>query len=246
MAYYVFGIIRGNGGENWPHAELNGKSYRVLPIETNQMAAVVADVNETSFDPSRKNARTHQKITSEAHTRETFLPMSFGTVLQEKKDVKKLLTTLRPQAEKMFPKLENRMEVGLRLTADETYLRELASRSPVLKNIKAKQQKKGQLHFGERLEAGEASAAFMKELHENIQQSFFKPLSKIADSVKSNDLMHEKMVMNASFLVHEENEEAFDEEVNRLHDEWKEKLSFTYTGPWPPFNFVDIQMKAGR
>jgi hypothetical protein len=40
-------------------------------------------------------------------------------------------------------------------------------------------------------------------------------------------------------------EDAFDvrvKEIGQLYD----KLTFKYTGPWPPYNFVNIRLKLER
>ena len=53
------------------------------------------------------------------------------------------------------------------------------------------------------------------------------------------------MIMNAAFLVRREMEPDFDAIVKRIgatHD----KLTFKYTGPWPPYNFVNIRLKLER
>jgi hypothetical protein len=51
--------------------------------------------------------------------------------------------------------------------------------------------------------------------------------------------------MNAAFLVSRDKEQAFDQRVKQIgakHD----KLTFKYTGPWPPYNFVNIRLKLER
>jgi hypothetical protein len=51
--------------------------------------------------------------------------------------------------------------------------------------------------------------------------------------------------MNAAFLVSRDKETAFDakvKEVGALYD----KVNFRYTGPWPPYNFVNIRLKLER
>jgi len=45
--------------------------------------------------------------------------------------------------------------------------------------------------------------------------------------------------------VAREMEDAFDvrvKEIGQLYD----KLTFKYTGPWPPYNFVNIRLKLER
>ena len=53
------------------------------------------------------------------------------------------------------------------------------------------------------------------------------------------------MIMNAAFLVSREQEQAFDAAVKEIGQQY-DKLTFKYTGPWPPYNFVNIRLKLER
>jgi hypothetical protein len=53
------------------------------------------------------------------------------------------------------------------------------------------------------------------------------------------------MIMNAAFLVSRQHEGDFDNRVKRIGARY-ESLNFKYTGPWPPYNFVNIRLKLER
>ena len=53
------------------------------------------------------------------------------------------------------------------------------------------------------------------------------------------------MIMNAAFLVSRDAEQAFDARVRDIGQHY-DKLTFKYTGPWPPYNFVNIRLKLER
>jgi len=48
-------------------------------------------------------------------------------------------------------------------------------------------------------------------------------------------------VLNRSYLVEREDREAFDDAVARIRDA-HEEVTVQYTGPWAPYNFVDIEI----
>ncbi|MFC5972811.1 GvpL/GvpF family gas vesicle protein [Halomarina salina] len=58
-----------------------------------------------------------------------------------------------------------------------------------------------------------------------------------------NDLFSDRLVVNRSYLVEREEREAFDEAVTELDEEYDD-LTLQYTGPWAPYNFVDIAIEA--
>ena len=53
------------------------------------------------------------------------------------------------------------------------------------------------------------------------------------------------MIMNAAFLVQRDQEPAFDRRIKEIASHF-DKLTFKYTGPWPPYNFVNIRLKLER
>jgi len=53
------------------------------------------------------------------------------------------------------------------------------------------------------------------------------------------------MIMNAAFLISRDQESAFDSRVKSIAAQF-DKLTFKYTGPWPPYNFVNIRLKLER
>ncbi len=48
------------------------------------------------------------------------------------------------------------------------------------------------------------------------------------------------MIINAAFLVEKEKEEAFDTAVEKISQQYADKMNLKYVGPIPPCNFVEI------
>ena len=51
--------------------------------------------------------------------------------------------------------------------------------------------------------------------------------------------------MNAAFLVSRDQEAEFDTKVKAIGTSFPQ-LTFKYTGPWPPYNFINIRLKLER
>ena len=54
------------------------------------------------------------------------------------------------------------------------------------------------------------------------------------------------MILNAAFLVERTQERAFDDKVKEVEPSLRGLLTFKYTGPWPPYNFVNIKLKLEK
>ena len=73
----------------------------------------------------------------------------------------------------------------------------------------------------------------------------FQGLRDVSVASRSNKPIGDRMIMNAAFLVARDAENAFDARVKDIGQRY-EKLTFKYTGPWPPYNFVNIRLKLER
>ena len=51
------------------------------------------------------------------------------------------------------------------------------------------------------------------------------------------------MILNAAFLVERDKAAEFDAKVQEIARKYEGTLRFLYTGPWPPYNFVNIRLK---
>jgi hypothetical protein len=85
--------------------------------------------------------------------------------------------------------------------------------------------------------------AFQKE-KELYKNEFLNSLSPLAVEVKINNTFGDRMILNAAFLVEKCKEQKFDQIVNRLSDEYDDKIKIIYVGTLPPFSFVNLVIKA--
>jgi hypothetical protein len=80
-------------------------------------------------------------------------------------------------------------------------------------------------------------------LQEEVEEQIYNPLLELAEAGKQNNIIPGKILLNAAFLLDRENEAAFDKKVNDLFENWRDKVEFKYTGPWPAYNFVNIRLR---
>ena len=76
-------------------------------------------------------------------------------------------------------------------------------------------------------------------------REIFEQLRDVSVASRANKPIGDKMIMNAAFLVARDKEAAFDAKVKQIGARY-DKLTFKYTGPWPPYNFVNIRLKLER
>ena len=65
-------------------------------------------------------------------------------------------------------------------------------------------------------------------------------LRTIAYDYRTNKVSTDTMVLNGAFLVYKDRVAEFDAAVQRLDEQYGERMKFKYVGCLPPFNFVEI------
>lgn len=86
---------------------------------------------------------------------------------------------------------------------------------------------------------------------EEIKTDVTSHLSELSVNETENDLFSDRLIVNKSYLVERDHREAFDEAIDEIEAEYGDQLKIKYTGPWAPYNFVDIhigseQQQGGR
>ena len=85
---------------------------------------------------------------------------------------------------------------------------------------------------------GEADEARAQQQVDEVLQR----LRDVCVASRCSPTIGDRMILNAAFLVERRREAAFDQRVQAIAAEHDE-LTFRYTGPWPPYNFVAIRLK---
>ena len=78
---------------------------------------------------------------------------------------------------------------------------------------------------------------------EAIEAEIAAVLEPLSEDSVDNGLFSDRLVVNRSYLVDRDARERFDEAIADLEAE-HEALTFKYTGPFAPYNFVDIHIGA--
>jgi len=80
---------------------------------------------------------------------------------------------------------------------------------------------------------------------DECKSEYLERLKKIANDSKELKLFSDRLVLNASFLVAKDKIPEFSGEVENLTNKY-DYLKTQYSGPWPPYNFVDIHVLSKK
>lgn len=243
---YIFCGIQTNQEEQFGTVEMEGVKRETFTIRYKDAAMVAAEVPMKIYHPNKANIMMHQEVISSVMNQsDTVVPISFGNVFNSREDVHALLENIYPQLEKLFPQIKGKIEVGLKVVGKKEWLEEnINQRDDVMKQKKVVQSKSEAAGYFDRIQLGEMAKNFFQSLQADIQSEIHEPLNQLAVANQLNEPIGEKMLLNAAYLIDRDQEAAFDEKVNELHDSWQDKVDFKYTGPWPAYNFINIKLKV--
>ncbi|MFD1515017.1 GvpL/GvpF family gas vesicle protein [Halomarina rubra] len=97
----------------------------------------------------------------------------------------------------------------------------------------------GTYELGVKLVAEEGATVDREAVAERVDER----LAPVSVGTVENDLFSDRLVVNSSYLVERDEREAFDEAIDDI-DEAYDALTLQYTGPWAPYNFVDVAIEA--
>jgi len=243
---YVYCIVRADHPLNFGTIGIGEEPAPVYTVRCDDLAAVVSDAPLGVLDPTRDNVLAHQRVNETVMREYTVLPMSFGTVFKTRDDVTTFLKSAYRAFSDVLDKMENKLEFGLKVLWDrDAVIREIEEEDEDIRRLKNEiAAQKGSTYFA-RMQYGRLIDSALQSKSELYVSEIFDRLRDVSVAARANKPIGDRMILNAAFLVTRDTEDAFDGRVKLLgahHD----KLTFKYTGPWPPYNFVNIRLKLER
>jgi hypothetical protein len=243
---YVYCVIQSADPLKFGAAGIGDNGSEIHTVHYRDLAAVVSDVPLGILDSTRENVLAHERINEIVMRDHTVIPMSFGTIFKTKDDIVQLLRSAYDAFGDVLSKMRDKMEFGLKVLWDrDVMVRDIENDDDDIRRLKNEiAGVPGSTYFA-RMQYGRQIEGALQARSEQYVADIFAQLRDVSVAARANKPIGEKMIMNAAFLVSRDKETAFDakvKEVGALYD----KLNFRYTGPWPPYNFVNIRLKLER
>ena len=210
------------------------------------LAAVVSDAPLEVLDSTREHVLAHERVNETVMREHTVIPMSFGTIFKTREDIVELLRSAAEAFGDVLNKMQNKLEFGLKVLWDrDQVIHEVEADDEDISRLKKEiSGQKGPTYFA-RMQYGRLVDAALQTRSERYVAAILDQLRDVSVASRINKPIGDKMIMNAAFLISRDREAAFDSKVKAIASQF-DKLTFKYTGPWPPYNFVNIRLKLER
>jgi hypothetical protein len=243
---YVYCIIEAAEPLRFGPVGIGADPSEVYTVHFKNLGAVVSDAPLEVLDSTRENVLAHERVNETVMREHTVIPMSFGTVFKTREDIIELLRSAAEAFGDVLNKMQNKLEFGLKVLWDrDQAVREVESEDEDISRLKKEiSGQKGPTYFA-RMQYGRLVDAALHARSERYVAVVLDELRDVSVASRINKPIGDKMIMNAAFLISRDQEQAFDGKVKSIASRF-DKLTFKYTGPWPPYNFVNIRLKLER
>jgi Gas vesicle synthesis protein GvpL/GvpF len=243
---YVYCVIESEKSQRFGPLGLGAEPSEVTTVHFRNLAAVVSDTPREVIDATRENILAHERVNEAVMRNHTVIPMSFGTVFKTREDIVELLRAANEAFTDVLQKMRDKLEFGLKVLWDrDQIVREIEKDDENVRRLKDEiSSQSGSTYFA-RMQYGRMVDTALEVTAERYVTAIFEALRPVSTASRANKPIGEKMIMNAAFLVTRDQENAFDSRVKEIGARF-DTLTLKYTGPWPPYNFVNIRLKLER
>ncbi|HSJ30921.1 MAG TPA: GvpL/GvpF family gas vesicle protein [Longimicrobiales bacterium] len=245
---YVYCIIKSPDSRDFGPIGIGDGENKVYTVNHQDLAAVVSDTPIRIYDPTRENVLAHELVNETVMRQFTVIPMSFGTIFRTQEDIVELLKSTYKAFDDVLDKMRDKIEFGLKVLWDrDKVIGRLEQTDDEIRRLKEEITGNAQSStYFARMQLGRLVEGALESTANGYVMDIHESLKPVAVASRSNKPIGDRMIMNAAYLVERSREQEFDEAVKALSRKYEDVLSFKYTGPWPPYNFVNIKLRLER
>ena len=241
---YIYCIIGTKQERNFGPFGIDERGDEVLTISYDDLSMVVSNCPMSKLEVSRQNLLAHEKVIEVVMKEfDSVLPVRFGTIASGADEIRNLLDRRCREFKTALRDMEHKIELGVKGIWENmgVIFSEIVEENKDIK--KAKEMllnDKGKKNIQAKMEVGKMVARALEKKKEKEASKIVDVLRRTAVNYKLNKTLGDSMFINAAFLVDKGREKEFDNIVDDLSEEYKDKIRFMYAGPLPVYNFINI------
>jgi hypothetical protein len=243
--HYLYAIVAHSQGCG-RYGPIGIEGSEVYSIIEGPLAAVVSDVPNARLRPERRHMAAHHAVHKRLMQEGALLPMSFGVLAEGPDAVRRILTLNRDAFVEQLRRVESNVEMSLVVKYDIPNIFEYFVRThPELRAFRDQLFGGGrQPSEDDKIELGRLFDRLLGDDRAELAQQVVEVLAPLCAEIKENPSRGESGVMNLACLVARDGQERFERGVFEAAGRFDDDFSFDYSGPWPPYNFVDVHLRT--
>ena len=216
-------------------------------VSVRETSAVVGDIDRNDFKPDRTATIEFAEVIEALSHHFTLLPVRFGAILPSTEAVKTALSTNYAGIRQNLQSVRNKVEFGLKVFCDTEKLKAELKTKMETDNTSGAVQSAPTVKSVSRSWMDTKLAEYRLEVSlqnyvDAIISDILGSLSRLKTKNKIEKLTSTSNIIDGVFLLEKDKKETFVIIVDELQSRYS-ALHLMLTGPWPPYNFVDITVK---
>ena len=236
---YLYGIIETEKRESFGNIGVGNNEVYTLQHE--RIGAVVSDI-PANYKVEVEEAVTHEKTLRKIMETHTIIPMGFGVIAKNEAEIIKILKQGRMKFKNTLEKISDKLQINVKISWDRSILADILGENEEIRTLAAEAKKKT-ADQSLKIELGRKVKSALDERKNEYLKNIHSGLGDLSSGFKENKITDQDTVMNASFLVGNEQEQKFYDKTDELEKECEKKLMILVVGPLPPYNFTEIEIK---
>ena len=246
---YIYGIINST-----PHFLMGSGVNGTYPVSCQDISAVVSDSEIVDYtcilkDTLARLLLRHQEVIEKIMgLGYAIVPVKLGTFALNENEVKDILNKGDSLIRHIFEKINDKIEIDVTATWNDftSVLKEVGEEKEVKEfkeNLLA--NPKGITAY-EQMKVGTMVKNGLDRKRESSVLEIQNYLKNYCEDIKIHELMDDKMVINAAFLLNKDKKDKFEGVLDELNKKFDEKINFRCVGPLPVYSFYTIEIKKMR
>ena len=218
----------------------------VESIEQDGLAAIVSRLEVTKLRPRRANLAAHHRVLSQLSGRQAVLPAAFGTIGSSEEEVRAMLGRNREVLAALLARLAGKVEMGLKVYWETANIFDyFVATHQELETLRNRLFRAGaHPSVDQKLELGRLFESLITESRARHTRRVTEALAGCSAEICAVDPGEERMIMKLACLVERGRQAEWEAGVHQAARLFDDNYRFDYNGPWPPYNFVHVDLKV--
>lgn len=241
---YLYSVVSAEAVDNL-QLDVGGiDETEVYPVVVGSLAAIVSDVERGDLRPERKNLSAHSAVLRKVMDQTNLLPVAFGVVAGGERDLRELMAEYEGEMREQLDRVRGKVEMGLRgvLNVDDTF-GYFVEKFPELRTARDETFAAGEPSREDKIELGQLFTEQLEDFQDSTAETAAERLQSVGQ-VRINEPRTEEEVLNLAVLIPNDGIDSFRSAVDALAPELDENIELQVSGPWPPYNFVELRITA--
>ena len=248
---YIYGIINSNSALDLFTQKDSYKKENVYTIPYQDVSIAVSDSEIIDYTYSSKDISAellvwHQKVIEKIMSlKYTIIPVRLGTFTVDEAEAKDILIKGYSLIKNIMEKIRDKIETDVVATWADfgSALKEIGEEKEIKKLKEKILANPKRITVDDQMKVGVMIKKALDEKREKYALQIQTFLKRYCTAFKVHELMDDRMVINAAFLINKLEQKDFDRKIEEINTEFAEKLNFRCVGPLPPYSFYTIDIK---